>query len=268
LHGLAYTFDALRLFIVLSFILGPHFHEPPEAREILSSPSLPPAARLRRLPARLSADAIAALHRMRPHPPPEPPAELGSFALSERIVLRRLAEDDAGALARALTDPEVSEGAGLTDLRSEADVREWIVALTEDRMTCPTAIVDPHDGPIGAVVLRIAAYGASLSYWLARPYWGQGTCGQAVQAVLAHAQAALGTEHVVAAIKPISIRSGRLLRRAGFDRAPAPPELQELGIEFYHRGTATDISRLLAAFRSGEKADGTSEKGERRRSAG
>jgi RimJ/RimL family protein N-acetyltransferase len=246
-HGFAYSFDVVRLFVALSFILGPHFYEHPEAREILSSPSLPPGARLRRLPARLSADAIAALHRMRPHPAPEPQADVGSFALSEGIVLRRLAEDDARALSSALTDSEVADSAGLTHLRSEADVREWIAALTEDRMTCATAIVDPHNGPIGTVVLRIAAYGAALSYWLARPHWGQGTCGQAVQSVLAHAETALGTEHVVAAIKPTSIRSGALLRRAGSNRA-TPPDLQELGIEFYHRGPATDVPRLLAAL--------------------
>ena len=185
----------------------------------------------------LSDDAIAALHRMRPEPPSERPPDGGEVSLSKRIVLRRLAETDASALAHVLADPEVSESAGLGRLQNEEDVRRWIVALDQERMSHAHAIVHTNHAPIGAVVLRHAAYGAALSYWLAG-HLGAGhrrPCGRCPSQARG---TALGTEHIVASIDSKSVRSGRLLHTAAFNASSRP------GFRLRESNSTTGADRL------------------------
>jgi [ribosomal protein S5]-alanine N-acetyltransferase len=58
--------------------------------------------------------------------------------------------------------------------------------------------------------------GASVGYWLGRPYWGRGIATAAVRALSAHAFAAHAFERLQASVFAWNAASARVLEKAGY----------------------------------------------------
>ena len=74
------------------------------------------------------------------------------------------------------------------------------------------------DGPvIGACgIARFDGREPELGYWLGVPFWGQGYATEAARAVIDHAFADLGYEHLLAGARVSNPASRRVLEKCGF----------------------------------------------------
>lgn len=114
---------------------------------------------------------------------------------TERIILRPWRENDAEALFKSANDPDVGGRAGWPPHKSVEESLEIINTVFNNDTTW--AIVLKESGePIGAI-----GYGPScdcnlpardgeptMGYWVAKPYWNQGICTEALQMMLEHIQ--------------------------------------------------------------------------------
>jgi [ribosomal protein S5]-alanine N-acetyltransferase len=136
---------------------------------------------------------------------------------TERLVLRRLAPDDASHLAALFAgDPEAVGHAGnMPYPPDEAAMREWIARLLAPG-ACGFLIVRRGDG----AVLGAAGFGGNggrveLGYALGRLYRGRGFTTEAVRALIGLVQE-LGLEAVDAYSFTDNPGSARVLEKAGF----------------------------------------------------
>ena len=146
---------------------------------------------------------------------------------TDRLVLRRYRDDDAEAIAAALSQPPMSWNMGripspytLDDAREflaraeaeRADAHAICVRGAEDRLigACGIAWRSPGCGADGA-----EPPAATLGYWIAPEEWGQGYASEAVAAKLAeHFGRGGGTVHARAFTdNPASLR---VLAHVGF----------------------------------------------------
>lgn len=142
-----------------------------------------------------------------------------------RVTLRRLTEDDLGALLEVFGDPRVARFIGIPRMEDEEGAREllrdiegharrrtllqWGIARTaDDRVlgTCTLAHLDRSN--------RRAEIGFVLGF----AHWGQGLAGEAVALLLDHAFGTLGLHRIEADVDPRNEPSLRLLEKLGFRR--------------------------------------------------
>lgn len=103
-----------------------------------------------------------------------------------RLTLRPWREDDAEALFRAASDPEVGPRAGWPAHRSVSESLEVIrtVFATPETYALVPRAGEAAGTAVGAAGLKFAEtsylvrgdHEAELGYWLARPLWGRGSC--------------------------------------------------------------------------------------------
>ena len=110
-----------------------------------------------------------------------------------RLILRPWHESDAEALFRWASDPEVGSRAGWPPHKSVGESLEIIRTLFHNDTTWAIVLKSTND-PIGAI-----GYGPScdcdlparegeplIGYWIAKPYWNQGICTEALRLMLDH----------------------------------------------------------------------------------
>ena len=142
---------------------------------------------------------------------------------TERILLRAWSEDDAEALYRYASDPEVGPRAGWPPHQSIEESLEiirtifsgegmWAVEwkATGEPIGCVGYLPAAHSN------LKIAENEAEVGYWIARPFWGRGICTEAMRLVIDHCFnvkrfAALWGDYF-----PENPASGRVMEKCGF----------------------------------------------------
>ena len=134
-----------------------------------------------------------------------------------RLVLRPFAEDDAGALFRMESDPEVKRftGGPATRVQSDALLQRFLDA---DPGTGALAVARADTGALaglGGLHPTDSEGEHELFLGLARDTWGQGYAAEAARALIAAAFAQLGALRVVAAVDPDNEPSARLVERIG-----------------------------------------------------
>jgi len=142
---------------------------------------------------------------------------------TRHLVLRETVEQDAEALFRIFSDPDVMryyDVEAFTDLiqaqqlvarqhyRFEQKQRfRWGIALKE---------TDELIGTCGFVLWERRQYYAEIGYDLASKYWRQGFMSEAAQAMVKFGFAHMDLHRIEAMVMPENIASLQLLRKLGF----------------------------------------------------
>ena len=142
---------------------------------------------------------------------------------TERILLRPWRESDAAALFKYASDPEVGPRAGWPPHRSVEESLDiirnvfsgegmWAVELKEtgEPIGCAGYLPASHSN------LAIAETECEVGYWIARPYWGQGICTEALKLVIDHCFNVKGFTVLWGDCFPENPASGRVMEKCGF----------------------------------------------------
>jgi ribosomal-protein-alanine N-acetyltransferase len=149
---------------------------------------------------------------------------------TERLVLRRLATDDAPFLLELLNEPSFLRYIGDKGVRTEADARRYVEAgplASYERFGFGLYRVELRESgePIGmcGLLKRDALPDVDVGFaFLPR----KGYAFESAAAVLAHARDALGRGRILAITTPDNVASIRLLEKLGFrfERMARVPE--------------------------------------------
>jgi len=140
---------------------------------------------------------------------------------TERLLLRRYRDEDAGPINALVQDPRIYRNVGRIPPNAPLDrTRDFIARATagwEDGTALGFAVT--LDGAIvGTVGGGAPAPGLPLDvcYWIAPDLWGRGYATEAFLAYLAWLGGARGHRCATAGYFPDNPASGRVLRKAGF----------------------------------------------------
>ncbi len=176
--------------------------------------------------------------------------------LTDDIVLRPIAEDDAAALARAYVRNR-EHIAPYEPIRPEAFYTEaWhaerFPAFAEDRAAGRMErwlLVDGDDEVYGSVTMSGIEYGpfrnARLGYWVDGSLGGRGLATRSVSAVCDYARDGLRLHRIEAGTLVDNVRSQRVLLKCGFEQIGMSPKHLNIWGEWrdhnlYHRILHTD----------------------------
>ena len=142
---------------------------------------------------------------------------------TNRINLRPWSEEDASALFKYASDPDLGPRAGWPPHKSVEESRQIIKSLfLGDGMW---AIVhkgnDEIVGCVGYLTpkasnIPIADNDAEVGYWVAKPYWNQGICTEALRLVINHCFQEKGFETLWGEHFIDNPASGRVMEKCGF----------------------------------------------------
>lgn len=113
---------------------------------------------------------------------------------TERLLLRPWRIDDAEALYRYASDPDVGPAAGWKPHESMNESREIIDTVFSAPETYAVVVKETNE-PVGCVGLLFGENAnvelcdgeAEVGYWIGRPFWGHGLAPEATRALMRHA---------------------------------------------------------------------------------
>ena len=143
---------------------------------------------------------------------------------TERILLRPWCEDDAEALYKYASDPEVGPRAGWPPHKNVEESLEiirtifhsdhiWAIELTEtgEPVGCMGYMI------CGESNINIGENDAEVGYWVARPYWNRGICSEALRMLIDFCFNEKGFDNLWADYFPENPASGRVMAKCGFN---------------------------------------------------
>ena len=154
------------------------------------------------------------------------PGQLGYDGVimeSGRIVLRPWREDDAPALYKYASDPEVGPRAGWEPHKSIKESLEIIRTVFHNDTTWAIELKETGE-PLGAMGY-LPAEGSHLpsrkgeplvGYWVGRPYWNRGICTEALQLMLDHIRKDSDIRSLIGSHFIDNPASGRVMEKCGF----------------------------------------------------
>ena len=164
---------------------------------------------------------------------------------TERLVLRRLDDDDAPFILLLLNDPDFLRHIGDKGVRTLEDARHYIhtgPGAMYARFGHGLYLAELKDGgaPIGmcGLLKRDTLDDVDIGFAFLPQYRARGYAREAAAATLVHARTALGLKRVVAITSPDNAASGRLLESIGlrFERmlrlTDRDSEVRLFGCEF------------------------------------
>jgi RimJ/RimL family protein N-acetyltransferase len=145
------------------------------------------------------------------------------FIETDRLVLRQFVLDDAAAVFRIQSDPEVMRYTGEPPAANIDEIRQMLAErpiadyarFGFGRWAC---ILKSNGELIGGVGLKyLPELGeVDLGYRLRRDYWGQGFATEAARACVEYGFSKLTLPKIVGLVEPENIASARVLEKAGF----------------------------------------------------
>ena len=141
---------------------------------------------------------------------------------TERLILRPWREDDAQALYKYASDPDVGPPAGWpphTDVENSRQIIRTVFSVPETYAVCR------KDGsPIGSIGLKLSGSTdmtdrddeCELGYWIGKPFWGQGLIPEAAREVLRYAFEELGMRAVWCGYYEGNEKSRKVQTKLGF----------------------------------------------------
>ena len=150
---------------------------------------------------------------------------------SNRLLLRPWQDDDAPLLYRYASDPDVGPRAGWAPHQSVEESLHIIQTVFRNPTTW--AIIRKEDdllvgaigyGPSCDCHLPAREGEPTVGYWIAKPFWNQGLCTEALQLLIAHLRQQNENNEVSAPTIPSLISghfidnpaSGRVMEKCGF----------------------------------------------------
>jgi RimJ/RimL family protein N-acetyltransferase len=132
-----------------------------------------------------------------------------------QIVLRDVVADDLPIFYQQHLDPEANDMAAFTakdPTDREAFMHHWQKILNDDSTTNKTVIcVDQVAGSVSSYRDE-AMEGPEVTYWLGKPFWGQGIATQALTAFLN----IVDVRPIFARVAKDNLASRRVLEKCGF----------------------------------------------------
>lgn len=141
---------------------------------------------------------------------------------TERLVLRALAAEDAGAIFAYSWDPEVARYTGWEPARSIEDAQAFIDSVLRRYQAGQPAgwgVVHRADqrliGTCGFTAYSPVSGSGFLAYALAREYWGKGLTTEAALKVIDFGFTVIGLHRVQATCLAENVASWRVMEKAG-----------------------------------------------------
>ena len=120
---------------------------------------------------------------------------------TERILLRPWRDDDAETLFKYASDPDVGPRAGWPPHSSVEMSLEVIRTVYLPARGCP---IPAREGePL-------------VGYWIAKPYWNQGICTEALKLVIEHIRKTTDIKSLICGHFVDNPASGRVMEKCGF----------------------------------------------------
>lgn len=143
---------------------------------------------------------------------------------TERLILRPWASKDAEDLYRYASDPDIGPPAGWTPHQSVKESREIIETFFSARPQAYAVYLKSAQQAVGAIELKQVGHTdltekedeCELSYWIGKPFWGQGLIPEAARALLRYAFEDLGMRRVFCAYYEGNTKSKRVQEKLGF----------------------------------------------------
>lgn len=138
-----------------------------------------------------------------------------------RILLRHWQDNDAESLYKYASDPDVGPLAGWESHKSIDESLNIIRTVYGNDTTWAIVLDDEPIGCIGYMrtfELNLPVYDGDVlvGYWVAKPYWNQGICTEALRLMLAHMQAMTNIRSLISCHYADNPASGRVLEKCGF----------------------------------------------------
>jgi [ribosomal protein S5]-alanine N-acetyltransferase len=141
-----------------------------------------------------------------------------------RLVLRPFSLEDAGDVQRLAGAPEVADTTLNIPHPYEDGMAEAWISTHQARFDAGEGVVlaitlRATSALIGAIGLEIAKRHrrAEMGYWIGVPYWRQGYCTEAAQAMIAHGFGALGLHKITSSHFARNPASGRVMQKAAME---------------------------------------------------
>ena len=142
---------------------------------------------------------------------------------TDRLTLRPWREDDAEALYRCASDPEVGPRAGWPPHRSVAESLEVIRTLFNSDHIWAIELKETGE-PVGCMGyylygesnIPIGEQDAEVGYWVARPCWNRGICTEALRRLIDYCFHEKGFDTLWCDYFPENPASGRVMEKCGF----------------------------------------------------
>ena len=138
-----------------------------------------------------------------------------------RILLRHWQDNDAESLYKYASDPDVGPLAGWESHKSIDESLNIIRTVYGNDTTWAIVLDDEPIGCIGYMrtfELNLPVYDGDVlvGYWVAKPYWNQGICTEALRLMLAHMQTMTNIRSLISCHYDDNPASGRVLEKCGF----------------------------------------------------
>ena len=152
---------------------------------------------------------------------------------TDRLILRPWREEDAGALYKYASDPEVGPIAGWSPHSSVENSLEIIRTVFSAPETYAVVLKDT-DEPVGCCGIMFSnslhtsdmkQVEAEIGYWIGKPYWGQGLIPEAIEVLLSRCFNDLALDTVWCGYYEGNIKSKRVCEKCGFKYHHTNPDL-------------------------------------------
>jgi len=138
-----------------------------------------------------------------------------------RLRLRRLTNDDVGALVHVVNNINVARYTALIPYPyRQSDARTFLDGALMDRNANSRHVfgIETRIGGvlIGCIEVNMGVGSDTFGYWIGEEYWGQGYATEAVFAMQRFAFQATGKSELCACVHPDNPASARVLEKTGF----------------------------------------------------
>ena len=143
---------------------------------------------------------------------------------TDRIILRPWRDSDAEVLYRWASDPDVGPRAGWAPHKSVEESLEIIRTVFNDAFhTCAIELKATGEaigamgyGPSCECNLPVREGEPLIGYWVAKPYWNQGICTEALRLMLDHIRETTDIQSLISGHFVDNPASGRVMEKCGF----------------------------------------------------
>ena len=144
---------------------------------------------------------------------------------TDRLLLRKVINEDASSALKYLSDSEVMKHIGLkpfTTIEEAIDEISWYQSIFEKGTGMRWGITLKEQGDVigscGFLNRAPQHYRAEIGLELSRDHWGQGLASEAFEAVIRYGFETLQFQRIEALIEPANVSSRKLAEKHGFIR--------------------------------------------------
>lgn len=142
---------------------------------------------------------------------------------TRRLVIREWTQDDAEALFKYASDPDVGPRAGWPPHKSLEESHKIIRDVFSNGYTWAMELKETGEAvgcigfyPCGLSNIEIGENDCEIGYWVAKPYWNQGLCTEALRAIVDYCFNVMGYETLWSDFFVDNPASGHVMEKCGF----------------------------------------------------